>query len=162
MIPVLRIISSGSRANSNSNVRTNVNKRALILRKSFVRRSTIWGAPRHAFASERRDYMIDALGNREAVAYAGVRTRNKRHQVSIDARKPIHRIGNIIPSLRPAIFLPVKTYNMIKGDTCAYLNSFASSPHTSVERFNNRIGMITKSPLDTLLPSPERKSAPPI
>jgi hypothetical protein len=52
--------------------------------------------------------MIDALGDGEAVAYAGVRARNKRHQVSIDARKPIHRIGNIIPSLRPTILLPSK------------------------------------------------------
>ena len=50
--------------------------------------------------------MIDALGDGEAVPYAGVSAGNKRHQVSIDARKPIHSIGNIIPSLRSTILLP--------------------------------------------------------
>jgi hypothetical protein len=48
----------------------------------------------------------DVLDDREAVTYAGVRARNERHQVSIDARKRIHRLGNIIPSLGPTKLLP--------------------------------------------------------
>ena len=48
----------------------------------------------------------DALDDRKAVTYAGVRARNERHQVSIDARKRIHRLGNIIPSLGPIMSLP--------------------------------------------------------
>lgn len=52
--------------------------------------------------------MIDALDNRETVAYACVRARNKRRQVSIDARERLYRVGNIIPSLRPTTLLPLK------------------------------------------------------
>jgi hypothetical protein len=44
--------------------------------------------------------MIDALDSRETVAYAGVRARNKRHQVSVDA------LAYNTPT--------VKTYNMIR------------------------------------------------
>jgi hypothetical protein len=93
-------MSSAGSAISNSNARTNVNKRALILRRELM------NDPGPAFASERRIY--DALDNREAVTYAGVRARNERHQVSIDARKPVHRLGNIIPSLGPTMLLPSK------------------------------------------------------
>ena len=113
-IPVLRMISAGSIANSNSNVRSNVNKRALILQKRSVREGHDFSLPgSHPSARlfcerERRDYMIDALDNRETVAYACVRARNKRRQVSIDARERLYRVGNIIPSLRPTTLLPLK------------------------------------------------------
>jgi hypothetical protein len=50
----------------------------------------------------------DALYYRGAVTYAGVRARNDRHQLSIDAQKRIHRLnGNIIiPSFGPTMILP--------------------------------------------------------
>ena len=56
----------------------------------------------------------DPLDDRKAVTYAGVRARNERHQVPIDARKRIHRLGNIIPSLRPIMFL-LSPYCILKA-----------------------------------------------
>ncbi len=65
------------------------------------------GRPLACFCEQARgEYTIDALDDREAVAYAGMYARDKCHQVTVDARQPVHRLGNVIPSLRPIMLPP--------------------------------------------------------
>jgi hypothetical protein len=93
------------------------------------------------------------LEDGEAKANATVCTGDERHQVAIHARKRMHGFWYIFPPLRPKTrlqFMRLRVSQQKGQDRAAHLNSLASSPHISVERFNRRIGTATESPFDTL------------